>query len=111
VSEIYLALFFSTSLIGKRQVVGPCYRTCKAWRRELEARGFCRRTWQLCSTMAGNTPDATVEQSSAVAHMASHLTRVALLHVDARECTAERAACLDANALLQTAWGCVPTSP
>ena len=86
-------------------VVGPCYGTCKAWRRELEARGFCRRTWHLCSTMANNTPDATVEKSSAVAHMSRSLAQIALSHEDARGRTAERAACLDANAFLQTVWG------
>jgi hypothetical protein len=29
-----------------------CFYGCKAWRREMEARGFCNRTVQLCSALA-----------------------------------------------------------
>jgi hypothetical protein len=29
-----------------------CYRVCKPWRRELEARGFCNRTFRLCAALA-----------------------------------------------------------
>ena len=28
-------------------------QVCKSWRRELEARGLCRKTVQLCSALAG----------------------------------------------------------
>ncbi|KAJ1488482.1 quinon protein alcohol dehydrogenase-like superfamily [Baffinella frigidus] len=34
-----------------------CFLVCKSWRRELESRGFCNRTVQLCSALA-ETGDA-----------------------------------------------------
>ena len=34
------------------QFAAQSFWVCKAWRRELEARGFCYKTYQLCSTLA-----------------------------------------------------------
>ena len=39
-----------------------CFKVCKAWSRELEARGFCSRTVQLCSTLAGGGDVERLEQ-------------------------------------------------
>ena len=34
------------------EAVFLCVKASKAWRRELEARGFCRRTFALCLALA-----------------------------------------------------------
>ena len=35
------------------QGASRCYHVCKPWRRELDARGFCNRTVQLCVALTG----------------------------------------------------------
>ena len=80
-------------------VLWPCFRTCKAWRRELEGRGFCRRTWQLCSTGAtGNFDDSA---SVDFMKMKMRLTHNGLRHLDAGSLTAEQVPWFDANAFMQ----------
>jgi hypothetical protein len=69
-----------------------CFLVCKSWRRELEARGFCSKTVQLCSTFA--------EGEDAVCPGPNAQRRP-----DASSGDAERARCLDANAFLQHAGG------
>ena len=39
------------------QFVLLCFQACKPWRRELEARGFCSRTLQLCVLLAEGRRD------------------------------------------------------
>jgi len=46
------------SLLMERVELEPegaalCYHVCAPWRSELEARGFCNKTVQLCSALAG----------------------------------------------------------
>ena len=37
---------------------------CKAWRRELEARGFCNKTTRLCSALAGGRNIVRLSQNA-----------------------------------------------
>jgi len=39
---------------------------CKSWRRELEARGFCHKTVQLCSTLAGGGDAEILRQNASL---------------------------------------------
>ena len=77
-------------------VLWPCFRTCRAWRRELEGRGFCRRTWQLCSTGATGS-----HNSAWVDCMKMRLEHNGLRHLDASTLTAEQVPWFDANAFMQ----------
>jgi len=52
-------------------------QVCKSWRRELEARGFCRKTVQLCSEIAGGRGAESLRD-------AESLRQNALLRQDAR---------------------------
>jgi len=77
--------------------VGPagglqCFLVCKSWRRELQARGVCSKTLQLCSVLA---EDGDVKR----------LGKNAQRRLDASTDDAERAMCLDANAFLQRSRG------
>jgi len=73
-------------------------QVCKSWRRDMEARGFCRKTVQLCSELAegGNT---------------ERLGQNALRRLNASTGDAERVVCNDANALLQRSKGWEGTLP
>jgi hypothetical protein len=64
-----------------------CFRVCKSWRRELEARGVCSQTVQLCCNLA----DGNGKRLRQKARQRLHLTSG----------DAERAMCRDANAFLQ----------
>ena len=46
-----------------------CFHVCKAWRRELEARGFCNTTFQLCSAFAKG---GDAEWLQTIAHQRLH---------------------------------------
>ena len=96
--------------------VGPFLQTCHAWRRELEARGFCRTTWQLCSTLAARNLAARNNEADydrEVGRICARLARNALQRLPlslgavagnlAR--TSSSSLLLDANAFLQRAWG------
>ena len=62
---------------------------CKAWQRELGARGFCRKTANLCSALAGGR---------LAVHLSDHVQR----RLDAStDDDPGRAMCLDTNAFLQ----------
>ena len=62
---------------------------CKAWRRELAARGFCGKTVHLCSALAGGGDAARLGQN---AHRRLNVS------IDN---DAERALCLDGGAFLE----------
>ena len=63
-------------------------QVCKSWRGELEARGFCRKTVQLCSALAGGGDAESLRQN-------------ALLRLDSSSGDdTERAMCLDGGAFL-----------
>jgi len=64
-------------------------QVCKPWRRDLEARGFCGKTAQLCSLLAGGGNAARLRQNA--------LRR---LHASTGD-DAERALCLDGGAFLE----------
>jgi len=73
--------------------VGPeggarCFLVCHSWKRELEPRGFCNKTVQLCSILAegGDT---------------ERLFQNVQRRLDASTDVTERAMCLDASALMQ----------
>ncbi|KAJ1488719.1 hypothetical protein T484DRAFT_3590872 [Baffinella frigidus] len=69
------------------------FQVCKPWRREMEARGFCNRTVQLCSAMAG-------DGDAGVGGWGSRITLRGLdptMDMD----TAARDLCADANAFLE----------
>ena len=65
-----------------------CALVCKAWRRELEARGFCNKTVALCSALAEG---GDVER----------LWQNVQLRLDARTGDIDRAMCRDASAFLE----------
>jgi len=69
-------------------------QVCKPWRRELEApsRGFCCKTAQLCSTLAGG-------------RNAGRLGQNALRRLNASTDDAEQALCLDGGAFLEKSRG------
>jgi hypothetical protein len=67
-----------------------CAQVCKAWRRELEARGFCTKNVQLCTLADGGN--------------IAHLEQIALQRFYASTGEAERALCLNANSFLQRSW-------
>ena len=69
-----------------------CFLVCKAWRRELEARGFCIMTVNLCSLLAKGVNN-------------EHLRQSAQRRLDTSTGEAERALCLDANAFLERSRG------
>jgi len=94
--------------------VWPFLLTCRAWRRELEARGFCRTTWQLCSTLAArnvaarNNDDAHDRE---MRRICARLARTALQRLSLSLGTegnlelTPSSLLLDANAFLQRSWG------
>jgi WD40 repeat protein len=65
---------------------------CKPWRRELEARGFCGKTVQLCLELAGGGDAGRLQQN-------------ALRRLDASTDDAERALCLDGGAFMAKSEG------
>jgi len=69
-----------------------CSQACKPWRLELEARGFCYKTLQLCSSLARGG-------------QFEHHQRNVLQRLNASSGQAERAVWSDANAFLQRSWG------
>jgi len=69
-----------------------CSQACKPWRLELEARGFCHKTVQLCLALAGGEDF-------------EFLQRNVLQRLNASNDQAERAEWSDANAFLQRSWG------
>ena len=80
--------------------VGPdrvleCFQTCKAWRSEMEDRGFCHKTFRLCSLLAVPSPRANLER----------LAHNALQRLNASTNELERVFYLDVNAFLQRWWG------
>ena len=66
-----------------------CYHVCKGWMQVLEGRGMCRRTTQLCSTLAQDGTHATLAQNA--------LQRLRGSNPGAPT----RALCLDSNSFLQ----------
>jgi hypothetical protein len=66
-----------------------CFLVCKSWRGEVEERGFCHRTFRVCSTLADGGDVARLGQNSQ-------------RRLDA---SPERAACLDANVFMQRSMG------
>ena len=77
--------------------VGPagglqCFLVCKSWRRELQARGVCSKTVQLCSFLA---------EGGDVERLGQNAQR----RLGASTDDAERAMCLDATAFLQRSRG------
>ena len=77
--------------------VGPagglqCFLVCKSWRRQLEARGVCSKTVQLCSALS-------------VVGYGERIRQNARRKLDASIGEPERAKCLDANAFLLHARG------
>ena len=73
--------------------LAPCFYVCKSWRRELEARGFCSTTVQLCSELAGGG-DAECFLQNAVRRLNA-----------STDIDAERAMCLDGSAFLDKSLG------
>jgi len=69
-----------------------CSQACKPWRLELEARGLCYKTLQLCLTLAQGEEF-------------EHLQRNVLQRLNASSGPGERAVWSDANAFLQRSWG------
>jgi len=65
-----------------------CILVCKSWRRELEARGFCSKTVQLCSTLA---------EGGDVERLGQNAQR----QLDPNTDDFKRAMCLDVIAFLQ----------
>ena len=98
--------------------VGPeggarCFLVCKSWRRELEARGFCYRTYQLCSTLASansaevlvwNNREETVFDSG-VPLIFERLAQKFLRRMEASTGQAEVALCADVIAFLKYSSG------
>ena len=108
-----------------------CYHVCKPWRRELEARGFCNRTFLLCSTLASakRADPYFFDSDDGRRHVRNEerrrlfqrLAQNALQRLHARAGQAEpalgifhearnlhnreRAVCADAMAFLQRSWG------
>ena len=75
---------------------GRCWFVCKSWQRELEARGCCRKTVQLCSTLAGRGDAMRLQQNM-------------LQRLDASAGDdAERALCIDGGAFLEKILGLDP---
>ena len=70
-------------------------QVCKSWRRELEARGFCRRTIQLCSALAEDVDADSLRQNALLRLHASS-------GVDAERADIERA---DGGAFLERSEG------
>ena len=68
-----------------------CSQACKPWRLELEARGFCHQTVQLCLTLAEGEDF-------------EYLQRNVMQRLNASNDQAERAVWSDANAFLQRSW-------
>ena len=66
---------------------------CREWRRELEARGFCSKTVQLCSALARGGGDI------------QRLEQIALRRLDASSGDIERAFYSEAHAFLLRSWG------
>ena len=77
--------------------VGPaggvqCFLVCKSWRSELEERGLCSKTVQLCSAIAEENVEGWDR---------GRLGQNAKRRLDASSGETERAMCLDANTFLQ----------
>jgi len=90
--------------------VGPeavllLFQTCKPWRDELEARGFCHRTLQLCWTLAsvnGAPPEEDADPDEEAPEVCMLFARLGRnFSPDA----STGAWMLEANALLQRCWG------
>jgi len=81
------------------EVLWLCGRACKMWRQELEERGVCLKTLQLCSTL---TQGGKLER----------LGQNALQRLRGSRDQTERALCLDAIAFAQRSfgWSGVPSS-
>jgi len=92
-----------------------CYQTCKPWRQEMEARGFCINTFQLCSALAqdftldhlGPTFDHLGPKVVKRETLGKALRRMekALRRLSATPEHFERALRQDAHAFLQRSWG------
>ena len=76
-------------VLGRVELEGALqfYFVCRAWRRELEARGFCSKTVQLCSALAEGGGGESLRQN-------------AQRRLDVSTADAERALCLDGGAFL-----------
>ena len=73
-----------------------CWFVCKSWRRELEARGCCSKTVQMCSALAGSADAERFQQN-------------AQRRLDASTGDdAERALCMDGGAFLSKMLGRAP---
>ena len=99
-------------VLGRRALGGAaqCYQICRPWRQQLEARGFCNKTFQLCSKLAAEPLEAAGDQEEKNEYdpMRSQLTRPAqkaLQRLNASTREAERAMCLASNAFVQRSWG------
>ena len=68
------------------------FDVCMIWRREMQARGFCSKTVQLCSALAGGRDFQSLGQ-------------IALRRLDASSSHIERAFYTEARAFLQRSWG------
>jgi len=74
------------------EVVWLFFQTCRSWRQDLEAWGFCHKTFQLCSTLAHGGK-------------LEHLGKIAQQRLSASNGQLERDIFSDVNAFLQRAWG------
>ncbi|KAJ1484418.1 WD40-repeat-containing domain protein [Baffinella frigidus] len=74
------------------EVAAQLYQTCTTWRKEMEARGFCNRTVQLCSALAECKDTDDVLQK-------------AVRWLNASNDDGEKAFCVDARAFLERSRG------
>ena len=79
------------------------YRVCHIWNFQLEARGFCRRTVQLCSALSegGDKQDGEREQ---LRTRVEHLQQITLQRLNTTIVPTERAVWVEASAFLQRSW-------
>ena len=101
------------------EVAGNCYQTCTAWRKEMEACGFCYKTYQLCASLGlvtkkvdesfGTDEDRAEPYSDIRKALRSSFERFrqhAQRRLAASTSPAERTLWLDADAFLQRSWEC-----
>ena len=101
---------------GGPGVVLRLFQTCRPWRQELEARGFCRQTFQLCTSLAAIRPapeddgdgepigEAEGSPDPEMDRLFERLS-IALQRLSSGSDQAGHAFFLDANAFLQRWWG------
>jgi hypothetical protein len=102
-----------------------CVEVCRPWQQELVARGFCRKTMRLCSTLAqGGTLNESLWQNALMQRLSANtgvcpsqarapgsgtwlggFGQNEQERLSANKDQEERIVCLDANAFLQRSWG------